>query len=232
MADTIVKLPLPATSPIKAIMLVFKTEGVATGSQDFLTIPVNGRSYQVSLSAKGGDSSRNIISLLENGLYSTDGREATMYVNGKKAPINRAEISLKEWTSLIIQFVTSASFYDNGVSVIGTVKTTIGVFSSYSEPIDAKKESVVYNFWDDINNVNWNNYYSNGDYWQDVFAEITDISAKIAIDTIWDTFLGRNIIVQTPDVLTADSIIPLQMGNYEYETYSSISKESIFRSPA
>ena len=232
MPDTFIKLPLPSASPIKAIMLVFKTAGLSTGSEYFLTIPVNGRSYQITMAPKAGDSSRNILSLLENGSYSTDGREAVMYINGKQAPINTAKISLNEWTSLIIQFKTAATFYDNGIRLFGAIRTTVGIFSSYSQPIDAKRESVVYNFWDDINNVNWYNYYSNGDYWQDVFAEITDISSKIGTDTIWDTFLGRNTIVQAPEVISADNTIILQMGNYEYETYSDTIKESIYRSPA
>lgn len=231
-ATVAMRLPLLPSSAIKSIMIVFKTEGVISGSETLFSTTLNNKTYSIKMSAKSGDSTKNILNLVESNILNTDGREGILYINGKQAPLNQAEISLKEWTSLIIQFKKPETSSNSEVLVLGTSKTTIGVFSSYSQPIDAQRESVVYNFWEDINNLQWSSYYVNNDYWENILAEITDISSGVGTDTIWDTFLGRNNIVQVPGVISTDETILLQMGNYQYETYSDTIKQSIYRSPA
>ena len=117
------------------------------------------------------------------------------------------------------------------MKIFGDVETNIAIFSSYCLPTSTLKESVIYKYWDDIDNAAWNSYSSNT--WKDVFGTFTDLSASSGVNNIWDTFLNRNIITQNKDLLSLDDIIPLTMGNYRYETASSgLTKVYISRSPA
>jgi hypothetical protein len=143
------------------------------------------------------DPNKNILVLGEfGGLYSTEGRIADLYINGRLAPINSAEIPLNHWTSLIIRFRTPVSSDSlSYFSVKGVTKTNISLFSSYSLPLETLKESTVYNSWDEVDNANWNNY-SSSDTWIDVFASIIDVSSFSGIGNLWETFLGRNVVVQ------------------------------------
>lgn len=233
MPSSVLKLQMSNQST-QAVMLVLKTTGVSTGSSQLLETQVNNNTYSIYVSP-GTISGKNKVLLYENsnpfsGVY----EPAKLYINGKMAPINSAEISLNQWTSLIINFnnpAESSNNTQNYMKILGDVDTNIAIFSSYCLSTSTLKESVIYKYWDDIDNATWYSYSSNT--WKDVFGTFTDLSASSGVNNIWDTFLNRNIITQNKDLLSLNDIIPLTMGNYKYETaVSGLTKVYISRSPA
>lgn len=231
MTNTVVKFPI-AKQSTEAIMLVFKTQGVVGETKDIFEISVNNSEYTIQITPSL-NTDKNILLFKEfAGLYTTDGRLADLYINGRLAPINEAEIPLNQWTSLIIRFKKpSSSDSISYFSVNGVTKTNVSLFSSYSLPLESKKESTTYNAWEDIDNVNWNNY-SSSDTWLDVFASITDVSSSSGIGSIWETFLGRNVVIQQADEFSTDDNAILQTGQYHYKTYLPTITESSYQNPA
>jgi hypothetical protein len=231
MSNTIVKFPI-STQSTEALMVVFKTQGVAGELKDIFEISVNNSEYIIRI-GPSLNTNKNILTLTEfNGLYSTEGRIAELYVNGRLAPINNAEIPLNQWTSLIIRFLNPVSSDSlSYFSVKGVTKTNISLFSSYSLPLETSKELAIYNSWDEIDNVNWNNY-SSSDTWIDVFASILDVSSSSGIGSLWETFLGRNIVVQQVEEFSIDDDSILETGEYQYKTYLATKKESLYQNPA
>jgi hypothetical protein len=233
MAGTELKFPIVSKS-IKSIMMVFKTAGLEGNSTtDLFEIAANNSKYKVRISRNTMlANTKNVITITEfDGLGPTDGRVANLYINGKLAPINNAQITINQWTNLIIDFIYPASSNSsNYVTVYGNTSTSVSMLSSYSLPLEAKKESISYNFWDDTNNVNWYNY-SSQNTWENVFASISSLDTVNTVNTNWKTFLNADIIRQSSE-LTLEDDLPLQLGGYEYKTFASTTKKSIYRSPA
>ncbi len=212
-------------------MVVFKVDGSIPISKNLFEISTNNSKFEINIVE---NAQKYNISAYEVGTpYNNDNRNIDIYVNGKLTPINQAFIAKNEWVSVIFKFSKTATSDSTSYFVAygSTTSLNISIFSSYSQSIDSKRESIVYNFWGDIDSTNWYNYQTSYT-WQTVFGTTNDLSASIGVNTIWDTFLNRNNISQTKSQLTLDDIIPLNMGQYQYETYSSIVKQSIYRSPA
>ena len=231
MTNTIVKFPI-TTQATEALMLIFKTQGVVGETKDLFEISVNNSEYTIQI-MPSLYSDKNILVFKEfSGLFPTDGRLADLYINGRLAPINNAEISLNQWTSLIIKFrITASSEGNNYFSVKGVTKTNVSLFSSFGLPLEFKKESVTFNTWDDIDDVTWNEYYASN-IWLNVFASIIDVSSFAGIGSLWKTFLGRNVVGQQEEEFFSNENSILQTGQYRYRTYLSTKRESLYQNPA
>ena len=229
--DTLVKFPI-STQATEAIMVIFKTQGVVDETKTIFEISVNNSEYSIEITPSA-DSNKNTLVFKEfSGLFPTDGRLADLYINGKLAPINNAEISLNEWTSLIIKFRIAASADSSSYfSVRGVTKTNVSLFSSYGLPLESKKESVTYNTWDDIDDITWNDYYDSN-IWLNVFASIVDVSSFSGVGRLWETFLGRNVVVQQEEEFFSDENSILQTGQYRYKTYLNTKRQSLYQNPA
>lgn len=231
MTDTIVKFPI-ATQETEAIMVIFKTQGVVGEAKDLFEISVNNSEYTIQISPSLY-ADKNILVFKEfSGLFPTDGRLADLYINGILAPINNAEISLNQWTSLIIKFrIAASSDSVSYFSVRGVTKTNVSLFSSYGLPLESKKESITYKTWDDVDDGIWDDYYTSN-IWLSVFATIVDVSSFAGVGNLWETFLGRNVVVQQEEEFFSDENSILQTGQYQYKTYLSTKRESIYQNPA
>jgi hypothetical protein len=231
MSKTVIKFPI-AQQSTEAIMIIFKTQGIQEGAENIFEMSINNSEYFVEI-VPTEDTKKNKLLLKEfGGLFTTEGRLANIYINGILAPINNAEVSLNEWTSLIIRFRSSASSDSvSYFSVNGVTKTNISLFSSYSLPLETKGESIISNSWAVIDNEDWQ-YYSDSKTWSEVFASIKDIQSFSGIGSVWETFLGTNKIAQQQGAFEVDEEPFLKTSQYQYKTYFSTTKESIYQSPA
>jgi len=242
----LVKFPMSSSSnTIKSIMFFFKTSGKKYGDNTPTTLfqmKANGRFYKIKVQFVPGKEDTNKLVLYSgpNELNVTSELETkktiNIYQNRIRTPLNDCQFKKDQWTFIILEFLNPVSSIDSFFQVVsGTgLATNISNFSYYCLNTAEQVQYTTYNYWNDIDNVNWYNYTSNSFTWQDVYATKTNSRPQGSVTDIWNSFFGVSAITQVNNSTVAetiDDIIPLQLGNYEYKTYQDIIKVSKIQSP-
>lgn len=250
MPTTEVKLNVNGNNKlIKSILVFFKSSGnvyPVVSTTPIFTMSINGRSYSIRTKAVENKPNINVLSVFSGPLSSSIQQETetkktvNLYINSKLAPLNNAEYTINTWNALIIEFINPTTttgsngfFTLNGYASATTLTTNISNFAFFSTSQEQTVESIVYNYWEDVNNENWYNYTTTAPTtWGGLLSITTSIKSNLSAVDIWNNILGRNIVTAiTTNAQTTDDLLPLQLGQYQYKTYIDIAKKTIVQSP-
>lgn len=249
MPTTEVKLNVNGNNKlIKSILVFFKSSGNVypdISNTTIFTMSIGGRSYSIRTKAVQDKPSINVLSVFSGPLSSSVQQETeikktvNLYINSKLAPLNNAEYTVNTWNALIIEFIKpttttgSNGFFTLNGYASATLTTNISNFAFFSTSQEQTVESIVYNYWEDVNNENWYNYTTTAPTtWGGLLSITTSIKSNLSAVDIWNNILGRNIVTAiTTNAQTTDDLLPLQLGQYQYKTYIDIAKKTIVQSP-
>lgn len=235
---------------IKSILVFFKSSGnvysTNIANTSIFNMFINGTSYSIRTKAIENKPNINVLSVYSGSISNQQQQETetkktvNLYINSKLAPLNNAEYTINTWNALIIEFINpktttgSGGFFTLNAYPSATALTTnISNFAFFSTSQEQTVESVVYNYWEDINNENWYNYTTTAPTtWGGLLSTTTSIKSNLSAVDIWNNILGRNVVTAiTTNAQTTDDLLPLQLGQYQYKTYIDIAKKTIVQSP-